>query len=101
MILKEHQLSNFYYLAQIFQNAERKISRRLFSTSIGHRPMYLICRMLRSERALSGIASILSGRGGWMESLFAGRCPTLVLEGRWPSVRLFNFRPDYPINHIF
>ena len=72
------------YLAQRNGNAECKISRRLFSISIGHRPMYLTYTALRSERALLNIAPVLSGRGrGVKHLLFVGRCPTLLLEDRW------------------
>ena len=77
-----------YYLAQGNRNSESKISRRLFSTSIGHRPMYLICSNQRSERALSNIASVLSGRRREVEHLSIGRCPMLLLEDRCPSAHL-------------
>ena len=55
--------NTYSYLAQRNRNSESKISQRLFSISIGHRPMCLICRNQRSERALSNIAPVLSGRG--------------------------------------
>ena len=71
------------YSARRNGNFEGKISRRLFSISIGHRPMLLICRNLRSERALSNFASVLSGRESGVERLSVGRCPTLLLEDRW------------------
>ena len=69
MIANKHLSSYFYYLAQRNSISASKISRRLFSTNIGHRPMCEMHRALRSERALSNIVSVLSGRRGGGEHL--------------------------------